>query len=141
VPRAGSHLQVYIQGLRSGRWWCHQGVINPSLGIYLGHDCKTWGRGMSERQTAQQSREQLASADIRAVPCPGFPEQQRGRGFAHVCFCLEIKGTFPSSFPAMQTNSWPGDAAWVPSQRPGNAGREHSLSCMWSSAVPGRVWR
>lgn len=64
-PRAASHLQVHVQGLGGSSWGCHQGVIDPSLVIYPGCDCKTQGRQMSEGEMTQESQEQNASANIQ----------------------------------------------------------------------------
>lgn len=64
-PRAASYLQIHVQGLGGSSWGCHQGVVDPSLVIYPGCDCKTQGRQMSEGEMTQESQEQNASANIQ----------------------------------------------------------------------------
>ena len=46
---------------------------------------------MSKSEMARESWEQIASADIQAVPCPGFLVQPLSTSFMCACFCLEAK--------------------------------------------------
>lgn len=85
VPRPTSHLQVRIQGQSSSPWGCHQGVINPSLVIYPGCDCKH----KKERGEwhCWESRVQMASAGIWAMPCLGFLVHHLTTSCPCACFC------------------------------------------------------